>query len=100
MTKIGIVGCGIIAQQLLIASENGKLTVPIAGITNRTEENAIRFLRTLKKPPKFFSRKELINEADLIVEAASGSIVPNLAKESFELASAKIPISTSFIKRN
>ena len=61
MTKIGIVGCGIIAQQLLIASETGKLTVPIVGITNRTKENASRFLRTLKNPPKFFSRKELIS---------------------------------------
>ena len=100
MTKIGIVGCGIIAQQLLIASETGKLTVPIAGITNRTEENAIRFLRTLKKPPKFFSRKELINEADLIVEAASGSIVPNLAKESFELGKDIMVISVGALIEN
>tara|TARA_Y100001970_G_scaffold236602_1_gene296475 strand:+ start:5700 stop:6500 length:801 start_codon:yes stop_codon:yes gene_type:complete len=100
MTKIGIVGCGIIAQQLLIASETGKLTVPIVGITNRTKENASRFLRTLKNPPKFFSRKELINEADLIVEAASGSIVPDLAKESFDFGKDLMIISVGALIEN
>ena len=39
MRKVGIVGCGVIAKKLLIARESGKLTLPIVGVTNRSEQN-------------------------------------------------------------
>lgn len=83
MKKIGIVGCGVIGQALLTARESGKLTLPIIGVANRTEKNAKSFLSTLDNPPQYFSREELIYKSDLIVEAASGSIVPQLARDTF-----------------
>ena len=83
MKKIGIVGCGVIGQALLTAQESGKLTLPIIGVANRTEKNAKSFLSTLDNPPQYFSREELIYKSDLIVEAASGSIVPQLAMDTF-----------------
>ena len=84
MTIIGIVGCGAVGQALLKASESGDLTLPIAAITSRTEEAARAFLATLKNPPEYCSRDKLIIKSDLIVEAAGGDVVPDLARETFE----------------
>ena len=83
MTSIGIVGCGAVGQALLKASESGKLTLPIAGVTSRTEATARDFLETLASPPPYCTREELLDAADLVVEAAGGSVVPDLARETF-----------------
>ena len=91
MRKVGIVGCGVIAKKLLIARESGKLTLPIVGVTNRSEQNAKDFLSTLKNPPQYFPRQKLIQESDLIVEAASGSIVPELAKPVVDTTVTAVP---------
>ena len=100
MRKVGIVGCGVIAKKLLIARESGKLTLPIVGVTNRSEQNAKDFLSTLKNPPQYLSRQKLIQESDLIVEAASGSIVPELAKEVFKLGKDLMIISIGALIEN
>ena len=84
MTTIGIVGCGAVGQALLKASESGALTLPIAGITSRTEKTARAFLSTLNSPPEYCSREALIAKSDLMVEAAGGAVVPDLAKATFE----------------
>ena len=55
MTTIGIVGCGAIGQALLKASEVGTLTLPVTGITSRTEGSARAFLATLSNPPEYLS---------------------------------------------
>ena len=83
MKTIGIVGCGAVGQGLLQASESGVLTLPISGITSRTKEKAQKFLSTLKKAPEYYTREKLITKSDLIVEAAGGDVVPDLARETF-----------------
>ena len=93
MTTIGIVGCGSIGQALLKALESGALTLPISGITSRTEETARAFLSTLKNPPEYYSRGELISRSDLIVEAAGGDVVPDLARATFDAGKDFMAIS-------
>ena len=84
MTKsIGIVGCGAIGKALLRAVESGKLAVRVAGVTSRTENSARTFFSAFKNPPPYLSLDELISASDLIVEAAGGDIVPELAKKVF-----------------
>ncbi len=83
MKTIGIVGCGAIGKALVNAAEDGKLAVRIAGITSRTEKSAREFLAGFKNPPPFFTLDELIAVADLVVEAAGGAVVPELAKKVF-----------------
>jgi aspartate dehydrogenase len=80
---IGIVGCGAIGRALVFAVDSGKLPVRIAGITSRTPKSAMDFLAGFKNPPPYLSLPDLINAADLIVEAAGGAVVPALAKEVF-----------------
>ena len=59
--SIGIVGCGAIGKALLKAVEDGKLAVPVAGVTSRTEKSARELLSAFKHPPPYLSLSELIN---------------------------------------
>jgi len=93
VTTIGIVGCGAIGQALLKASEAGTLTPSITGITSRTEGSARAFLTTLNNPPEYFSQTELIAKSDLIVEAAGGAVIPELASEVFQSGKDLMAIS-------
>ena len=83
MKSIGIVGCGAIARAMLMASDAGKLGAPVAGVTSRNESTAKIFLSTMKTPPPYLSRAALIEVADLVVEAAGGSVVADLASQVF-----------------
>jgi len=81
--SIGIVGCGAIGRALLKAVESGKLSVRVAGATSRTEKSAREFLSMFSPPPPYFPLHELIDAADLIIEAAGGAVVPSLAEKVF-----------------
>jgi aspartate dehydrogenase len=83
MKSIGIVGCGAIGRALVHAVEAGKLSVRIAGVTSRTEKSARGFLSGFPDPPPYLTLDELVAAADLIVEAAGGSVVPRLAEQVF-----------------
>jgi aspartate dehydrogenase len=83
LKSIGIVGCGAIGQALLKAVGNGSLAVLIAGVTSRTEKSAREFLSNFENPPPYLPLRELIAAADLIIEAAGGSVVQSLAEEVF-----------------
>jgi aspartate dehydrogenase len=95
MKSIGIVGCGTLGQALLGAVQAGKLSVRIAGVTSRTEKSAREFLSTLNPPPEYLSQAQLIAAADLIVEAAGGSMVPTLAAEVFAAGKDLMVISAA-----
>ena len=83
MKSIGIVGCGAIGKALVRAVESGKLSVRVAGVTSRSEQSAREFLSSFRQPPSYLPLKELIDAADMIVEAAGGAVVASLAKQVF-----------------
>jgi aspartate dehydrogenase len=83
MKSIGIVGCGAIGKALVRAVEDGKLLVRVAGVTSRTEKSAREFLAGIKNPPPYLALDELIGVSDLVVEAAGGEVVAELAKKVF-----------------
>ena len=93
LKSIGIVGCGAIGRALIGAVEAGKLSVCVAGVTSRTEKSAREFLAAFKNPPLYLSLRELITAADLIIEAAGGSVVPGLAREVFDAGKDLMVIS-------
>lgn len=93
MKSIGIVGCGAIGKALVQAVESGELPVRVAGVTSRTEKSAREFLAAFTNPPPYLSLTELIAAADLIVEAAGGSIVPSLAEKVFAAGKELMVIS-------
>jgi aspartate dehydrogenase len=81
--SIGIVGCGAIGRALLKAVDAGKLSVAVAGVASRSEKNAREFLATLQSPPPYLDLSNLIAQADLVVEAAGGPVVADLAAKVF-----------------
>ena len=83
MKSIGIVGCGAIGKALLNAVRDGKLAVRVAGMTSRTEKTAREFLASFKNPPPYLTLQELIAASDLVIEAAGGDIVAELADKVF-----------------
>jgi aspartate dehydrogenase len=83
MKSIGIVGCGAIGKALIRAVQGGKLSVRVAGVTSRTESNARDFLSSFRQPPEYLPLKDLVDSADMIIEAAGGAVVPGLAEEVF-----------------
>jgi aspartate dehydrogenase len=91
--SIGIVGLGAIGKALLRAVESGRLSVRVAGVTSRTEKNARAILAEFKSPPPYFGLDELIEQSDLIVEAAGGEVVPELAGKVFAAGKELMVIS-------
>lgn len=83
MKSIGIVGCGAIGKALIRAVESRKLSVRVAGVTSRTESSARAFLGAFAQPPAYRSLNDLIDTADMIVEAAGGAVVAGLAEQVF-----------------
>ncbi|MGE5218847.1 MAG: aspartate dehydrogenase [Chloroflexota bacterium] len=83
MKSIGIVGCGAIGRALIRAVQSGRLAVRVSGVTSRTEKSARQFLAELKNPPPYLALTELVAASDLVVEAAGGQVVAELARRTF-----------------
>jgi aspartate dehydrogenase len=90
---IGIVGCGAIGKALLKASETGALKASIAGVTSRTEAPARELLATMQSPPPYLTLPELIECSDLLIEAAGGTVVADLARDTFAAGKDLLVIS-------
>jgi aspartate dehydrogenase len=100
MKSIGIVGCGTIGRALVNAVQCGKLPVSIAGVTSRTEKSAREFMESFDNAPPYLSLSDLIAAADLIVEAAGGSMVPSLAEAVFAAGKDLMIISVGALLDN
>jgi aspartate dehydrogenase len=100
MQSIGIVGCGAIAKSILRAVDDGRLKVPVAGVTSRTEATAREFLATLKTSVPYLSRDELIDRADLLIETAGQHVVPDLARDAFAAGKDLMVISIGALLDN
>ena len=91
--SIGIVGCGTIGRAILQAVQDGRLDVPVAGVTSRTEATARAWLATLRDPPPYLPLGELVAAAGLLVEASGGETVPELARAAFAAGKDLMAIS-------
>ena len=83
MLSIGVVGCGAIGQALLKAVDDGGLAVEVVGVASRGEERAKAFLATLGNRVDYLNPHDLVERADLVVEAAGAEVVPELASLTF-----------------
>jgi len=88
--SIGIVGLGTIGRQLIAAARKdaaaaapGPPPLVVAGVTSRDGEKARSHLETLRDPPPYLALDNLIARSALVVEAAGGAVVPDLARRAF-----------------
>ena len=78
--KIGIAGCGTIGRK--VATELDAGAVPraiLAGITSRNLPRAEKFASTLRCPPPVVELGQLVEIADLVIEAAPASATESIA---------------------
>ena len=92
MKTIGIVGCGAIGKGLLKAIDSGTVAA-FACVTSRTEGSCRNFLDTLGQPVPFLTLDDLIARSDIVVEAAGGAVVPELARRVFDAGKDLMVIS-------
>ena len=92
MKTIGIVGCGAIGKGLLRAFDSGALDAHVC-INSRTEGLCRIFLQTLDAQVPFCSLESLIAQSNIVVEAAGGAVVPELARQVFDAGKDLMVIS-------
>ena len=90
---IGVVGCGAIGRAILRAADDGLLDVDVAGVASRTESTARDFLATMRRPAPYLAVDDLVEEADLVVEAAGGPTVPGIVGAAFDAGKGAMVIS-------
>ena len=83
---------GAIGKGLLKAFDSGAVAAD-ACVTSRTESSCREFLQTLSTPVAFFALEELIARSDIVVEAAGGAVVPELARQVFDAGKDLMVIS-------
>jgi aspartate dehydrogenase len=98
--SIGIVGCGAIGKAILLAVDRGEIDVDVAGVCSRTASTAQAFMDSLEHDWPVLSQADLIAEADLVVEAAGGDVVPQLAKATFDAGKDLMLISVGALVRH
>lgn len=79
MIKVGVCGCGTIGAYLIntILTQYTK-KICLVGVTEVNQDNLLKLRRSLKKKINNFSLEGLVRKSDLVIEAAHGSIVPEL----------------------
>ena len=78
--RIGIVGCGTIGRKMAVEIDRG--SVPracLAALNSRDAEKATRFAASLSAPPPVLPLEELAAVSDLVVEAATGEALDEIA---------------------
>lgn len=92
--KVGLVGCGAIGQAILRAADQNSIPgVSIIGVSSRTRDSAEKFLKSLTADIPWTHTDSLIQQADLIVEAAGPEVVAGLAEDVFRAGKNLMVIS-------
>lgn len=95
MIKAGIIGCGTIGK-VIAGAVTGRFAgkVKLCGVCDADEEKARALLAGLKADADILSRERLIERCDLIIEAASGKVSYEIAKEALEAGKDVMIMST------
>jgi aspartate dehydrogenase len=79
MFRIGIVGAGAIGKEIALAIDDGTIPARLAAIWDRQVGEAEEFAASLKQKPRVLPLKELVQECNVVVEAASQAAVREVA---------------------
>jgi len=83
MLKVGLVGCGAIGSELARSIDNKKIPgLELIAICDKNKVKENKLARSLRKIPVTSSIEEVIEKADLIIEAASSDIVGELVQKA------------------
>lgn len=79
--KVGLIGCGAIGSEIARAIDREIPQMELVALCDRNEEKAKGVFDQLTKKPRLAKFQEVIEKADLVVEAASPKVVEELVKK-------------------
>jgi aspartate dehydrogenase len=82
--KIGLVGCGAIGTEIASAIKRGEVRAELVAVCDHTPGKAEKLIDGLKINPRHTDLDDLVNNSDLVVEAASQRAVPAIARATLE----------------
>lgn len=83
MLRIGIIGCGTIGSGLAMAIEQRfKDKAKLVALCDIDRKKVVSLASKLSEPPPILSLDKLIQECDLVVEAASASVSGDIARKA------------------
>lgn len=86
MLKIGIIGCGTIGSEISKAIDSNIVSGELIGVCDIDAEIAKKLTESLKKKIPILSQTELIQTADLIVEATNRKEAQNIVQNALQNA--------------
>ena len=82
MIKVGIIGCGTIGKELVLACQKRfHEEVTVEALADMDLSRARKLQKILRPKPKIFSTEELIKRCDLVIEAAGRNAAYEIAKK-------------------
>jgi len=81
MIKVGLVGCGVIGTEIARAIDEKIPQMRLVAICDRNKSREERLKRSLNAKPESMNMEDLIERADLVIEAASSEMVADLTKK-------------------
>lgn len=77
--RIGLIGCGTIGTRIAMGIDTGQISATLSCVVDINQEKAEDLVQDLKcQSPKILDIDGVWGEANLVVEAASASLVPEL----------------------
>jgi aspartate dehydrogenase len=73
--KIGILGVGAVGQIIATALDQRRIDAELVAVSDLNHERATEFASTLRLPPRVIPLHEMIQRADLVVEAAGQAVL-------------------------
>ncbi|MDD1734823.1 MAG: aspartate dehydrogenase [Methanothrix sp.] len=80
--KIGLIGCGAIGAEIARALDRGRIDATLVAVCDHNPETASALIESLEHKPIKARLEELVDLADVVVEAASQKAVPAVARET------------------
>lgn len=80
MLRVGVIGCGTIGGEICHAIDSGLVQAELVGIHDVIGAATDRLVRRLRQAPPVLSQEEVIDAADLVVEATSGDVAPGIIR--------------------
>ncbi len=82
MLKVGLVGCGVIGTEIAKAIDKIIPGLELVAICDKNKAKEDTLIHSLEKIPILATIDEVIERADLVVEAASADIVGELTRKA------------------
>ncbi|OGB95546.1 MAG: aspartate dehydrogenase [candidate division NC10 bacterium RBG_16_65_8] len=80
MLRVGVIGCGTIGGEICLAIDSGQVQAELVGIHDVMATATERLARRLRQAPPVLSQEEVIDAADLVVEATSRDVAPGIIR--------------------